>query len=253
MNNTANHNTARETGPKIQEQYQSFQSTAPTDIEAAIPEPGHYAYNIDKMYTYLRGYFNGAGMEQSLRALQFAREAHKDQTRKDGTPYIVHPLSMACYAVALKLKDDDIASTILLHDVPEDCNIPVQSLPVNETTKQAVKCMTVCPLPTDRDKIETKRRYFAGLLESKEAIICKGIDRYMNLSDMPFALPASNIGKNCAETDLLLLPVLKQAKEKWAELSDILFVLRTHIRDTNEILKKFYWDEYKKWYVEYTK
>ena len=75
----------------------------------------------------------------------------------------------------------------------------------------------------------------------------------MNLSDMPFALPASNIGKNCAETDLLLLPVLKQAKEKWAELSDILFILRTHIRDTNEILKKFYWDEYKKWYVEYTK
>lgn len=212
----------------------------------------HYEYNVDKMYTYLRGYLVGARLTQSMTALQFAREKHKDQTRKNGVPYIVHPLSMACYAVALGLRDDNIISTILLHDVPEDCSVDIEHLPVNDTVKTAVKCMTVIKLKTDKSKIETKRRYFANLLESKEAIICKAIDRYNNLSDMPFALTADAIGKNVAETETLLLPILKEAKEKWADISDVLFVLRTNIRSINDILKQQYEEDYNKWLKEYT-
>lgn len=212
----------------------------------------HYQYDVDKMYTYLRGYLVGAQMHQALTALQFAREKHKDQTRKDGVPYIVHPLSMACYAVALGLRNEDIISTILLHDVAEDCGVDIDHLPVNETVKSAVKCMTVIKLKTDKSKIETKRRYFNNLLESKEAVICKAIDRYNNLSDMAFALSDDAIGKNVAETEILLLPILKEAKEKWADLSDILFVLRTNIRTINDILKKVYKESYEHWLIEYT-
>lgn len=212
----------------------------------------HYQYDVDKMYTYLRGYLVGAQMHQALTALQFAREKHKDQTRKDGVPYIVHPLSMACYAVALGLRNEDIISTILLHDVAEDCDVDIDHLPVNETVKSAVKCMTVIKLKTDKSKIETKKRYFNNLLESKEAVICKAIDRYNNLSDMAFALSDDAIGKNVAETEILLLPILKEAKEKWADLSDILFVLRTNIRTINDILKKVYKESYEHWLIEYT-
>ena len=158
---------------------------------------------------------------------------------------------MTCYAVALGLRDDDIISTILLHDVAEDCGVEVEHLPVNADVKTAVKCMTVTPLPADKSKIETKRRYFHNLLESKEAVITKALDRYNNLSDMPFTLSAEKVGKNVAETEVLLLPVLKEAKEKWAELSDILFVLRTNIRSINDILKLQYAEEYEKWEKEY--
>lgn len=211
----------------------------------------HYQFNVDKMYTYLRGYLIGAKLTQSIIALQFAREKHKDQKRKNGVPYIVHPLSMACYAIALGVRDDNIISTLLLHDVPEDCGIEIEHLPVNDTVKFAVKCMTVVKLKTDKSKIETKRRYFNNLLESKEAVICKAFDRYNNLSDMPFALSPDAIGKNVAETDVLLLPILKEAKEKWADLSDIMFVLRTNIRSVNDILRQQYQTEYEKWLVEY--
>lgn len=211
-----------------------------------------YEYNVDKMYTYLRGFLVGAGMSESLKALQFAREKHAGQTRKNGTPYIVHPLQMACYAVALGIKNDNTIATILYHDVPEDCNVEVDNLPTNSEVKHAVKCVTISPLKTDKNKLETKRRYFSSLLESPHAVICKGIDRYMNLSDMPFALSSSSIAKNAAETEILLLPVLKEAKEKWTELSDILFILRNNIRGINDILKLQYKDEYIEWYKKYT-
>jgi (p)ppGpp synthase/HD superfamily hydrolase len=68
----------------------------------------NYQYNVGKMYTHLRGYFEGAGLTQSLTALQFARAKHKEQTRKNGVPYIVHPLSMACFISALEIKDDNL-------------------------------------------------------------------------------------------------------------------------------------------------
>lgn len=42
------------------------------------------------------------------------------------------------------------------------------------------------------------------------------------------------------ETNEMLLPVLKEAKEKWVDLSNILFVLRTNIRNINDTLEVFY-------------
>lgn len=203
--------------------------------------------NVDKMYTYLRGYCIGANMTQSLAALQFAREYHAGQARKDGTPYIVHPLSMACYAIALGLRDDSIIATILLHDTVEDCGVRVEYLPVSDTVKRAVQHMTIVKFDTDVDKVETKCRYFNELLESKEALICKALDRYNNLSDMPMNFTKDAMGKNVAETEVLLLPILKKAKEKYADLADILFVLRINISTLNEAIKSQCYDEYTKW------
>ena len=203
--------------------------------------------NVDKMYTYLRGYLVGANMTESIKALGFARQQHSLQTRKDGTPYIVHPLSMACYAVALGLKDDNIIATILLHDVPEDCGIRVEHLAVNRVIQDAVKHMTITKFDTDVDKVETKCRYFNELLESREALICKALDRYNNLSDAPFALSADAVAKNIAETEILLLPILKQAKQMYPDLADTLFVLRTNLEVLLRILKAQYWDQYTKW------
>ena len=90
-----------------------------------------YELNEATMFTYLRGRLDGPGFEQSRAALVFARKAHAGQIRKSGVPYIVHPLSMACDAIACKGATDEIIATILLHDVCEDCNIPLSALPVN--------------------------------------------------------------------------------------------------------------------------
>ncbi len=209
--------------------------------------------NVDKMYTYLRGFLVGANMNESLKALGFARQQHALQTRKDGTPYIVHPLGMACYAVAMGLREDNMIATILLHDVPEDCGIQVEHIGVNDTIKNAVKHMTIQRFRTDVDKIETKCRYFNELLDSREALICKALDRYNNLSDMPLGvLSADAVGKNVAETEVLLMPILKEAKSLYPDLADALFILRTNLEVLLNILKKQYPFEYEHWQIQYT-
>lgn len=212
----------------------------------------NYIPNVDKMYTYINAFLKGARMMESLRALKYARQKHMGQFRRNGIAYIAHPLSMACYAAALGIRDDNIMATILLHDICEDCGVSIDNLPFNDTIKYAVKHMTVTKFDTDKSKIETKRRYFYELLNSKEALITKALDRYNNLTDMPFALEPDAIGKNAAETEVLLMPILKEAKEKWTDLSDILFILRTNIRSVNDILKLQYNELYDKWYLEYT-
>ena len=49
-------------------------------------------FNSEKMYTFLKGFAHGANMNETLRALAYAREKHTGQMRKSGEPYIVHPL-----------------------------------------------------------------------------------------------------------------------------------------------------------------
>lgn len=196
-------------------------------------------YNVDKMYTYLRGYLTGAKFSESMRALSFAREKHNGQLRKDGLPYIVHPLDMACYAAALHIDNDYVIATILLHDVCEDCGVPLSALPVCDEVKTGVKYMTIIPIEGE-EKSQTKKRYFKELLNCKYSVIVKGIDRYKNLSSMAGVLSDEAVIKNVKETHNLLLPVLKEAKDIWPELSDILFILRTNIKSINYTLARIY-------------
>lgn len=206
-----------------------------------------YIANVEKMYTYLKAYLKGAGMTESLRALEYAREKHKDQKRKDGNPYIAHPLRMACYAAALGIRSDSIMATILLHDICEDCGIPFTELPFSERIQRGVHYVTVTKFDTDRSKDETKRRYYSELIYSPEACVTKGIDKYDNLSDMVFGLTDDAIGKNTAETDILLLPALKKAKNEYPELSDILYVIRTNLRSIAGIYMKMFNQDYLRW------
>lgn len=184
---------------------------------------------IAKMYTYLKGFCSGAGLNESLKALHFAREQHKDQKRKNNVPYIMHPLSMAYYAVRLGIVDDPIIATILLHDICEDCNVKVEDLTFSDKIKRGVKYMTITRFG-DEDKSITKDRYYNELLESREAIVTKGLDKLHNLSDMEGNMPDESIIKNVKETDEKLLPKMKEAEYIYDDIADILFVIRTNIK-----------------------
>ena len=61
------------------------------------------------------------------KALLFTIKAHKNQSRKNGKPYLVHPLSVAL-ELAKNGADDELISAGLLHDTIEDAGITIEEL-----------------------------------------------------------------------------------------------------------------------------
>ena len=62
---------------------------------------------------------NNIDMEKVDKAYQIADQAHGDQRRFSGIPYILHPTSVACILVELGMDTDSVVAAIL-HDVVED-------------------------------------------------------------------------------------------------------------------------------------
>ena len=188
-----------------------------------------YDPKVEGMYAHLEERLKELGFKQSLKALEFVREAYIGKFRKSGAPAIIHPLSMACFALGFKGVTDRIIAIILLHDVCEDCGKELSELPVDDTIRYGVELMTI---KEGQDKVS----YFNGLLDLVEAAICKGFDRYNNLNDADGALPEEAIVKNIYETYRLLLPVLERAMKKYPEFLDTLCSLFITLRNTLKMM-----------------
>ncbi|MBQ1608707.1 MAG: bifunctional (p)ppGpp synthetase/guanosine-3',5'-bis(diphosphate) 3'-pyrophosphohydrolase [Lachnospiraceae bacterium] len=67
----------------------------------------------------IRKYHPSDDLSMIEKAYQVAKEAHKDQVRKSGEPYIIHPLCVAIILADLEMDKETIVAG-LLHDVVED-------------------------------------------------------------------------------------------------------------------------------------
>ena len=74
-----------------------------------------------KSFMFVKGFAVALDLQQTLIALAIARKMHCGQTRKDGTPYISHPLKVCSTLINYGVKDDVTLAAALLHDVVEDC------------------------------------------------------------------------------------------------------------------------------------
>ena len=183
--------------------------------------------DVEKMSVFLSSFFEGAEMIEALHALSFASEKHNGQFRDDGAPYIVHPLRMACHAIDICVKDENIMSAILLHDVAEDCHVLFDELPFNDRIKQIVRYVTI-EYVAGEEKKETKRRYFKNMIYLPEALIVKGLDRYDNMTTMA-GLGKERIIKNVKENEEFLLPLLREAEHRYPVEQRAFYLLRDEI------------------------
>lgn len=100
---------------------------------------------IDKQFDLIIKIFaeNGRNTELINKAYGLAKELHKDQFRKDGTPYLSHPVDVALILAKLDF-DENVISAALLHDVVEDCGYLVEQISkeFNDDVAKMVDCVS---------------------------------------------------------------------------------------------------------------
>lgn len=202
-------------------------------VEIDFEEPlSDRLFNEDRMYTYVKTIATMKGMSQTVEVLPYAREKHKGQFRKgkDQVPYIYHPLLMACHALSLGLEDDNLISTILLHDVCEDCGVKVEDLPVNDVVKEAVRLVT-------KGSTKDTDDYYQDISENSIATMVKLLDRCNNVSGMAAAFSKEKMVEYIKETEKYVYPLLETAKTRYSEYSNQVFLIKYHMTSVITTLK----------------
>ncbi len=169
----------------------------------------------------------GANMELIAQAVEYAREKHKDQKRKDGSPYIIHPLAVAEIVAEMGLDMDAILGA-LLHDCIEDTDASFDDIAsrFGTTTAQLVEGVTKLTRAnfssTEEAQMENLRKMFMAMSKDIRVVLIKIADRLHNMRTMQYQTPAKQISK-CRETMDIYAPLahrLGMQKIKW-ELEDI--------------------------------
>lgn len=174
------------------------------------------------------------GIGENIRRLR--EEKGLTQENVADVPYIYHPLNMACHALSMGIKEDEIIAAILLHDVIEDCGKTAEELPVSEETKQIVVLMTHEKTnEEDRDAVMTA--YYDAIVGNPKAALVKCIDRCNNLTTMSWGLSRDRIYRMIAETEKYYPRLLKTVKST-TEYADAAWLLQYQIESMLDIYKR---------------
>ncbi len=209
-------------------------------------EPGSPFFDPDRMYTFVKAKAQSAGLVQTLAALPFMREKHGN-VRRDGSdiPYRVHPLTLACHALAMNIADDDVLATALLHDVIEDTETKPDELPaeIGEKVREAVCLLsynTYLAEGEDKDpgkKDEIKPVYYGKIAENPLAALVKCLDRCNNLSSMAVGFSHDKMAKYVKQTEEYVFPLLKVVKAV-PDWNNAAWLLRYHMLTMLEAFKR---------------
>ena len=186
-----------------------------------------FAAHYGSMYQAIQRYMPGTDMTMIDRAVEYAREKHKDQKRKDGSPYIIHPLAVAEIVAEMGLDLDAVLGAIL-HDCIEDTDASHDEIArlFGNTTAELVEGVTKLTRAnfssTEQAQMENLRKMFMAMSKDIRVVLIKIADRLHNMRTMQYQSPAKQISK-CRETMDIYAPLahrLGMQKMKW-ELEDL--------------------------------
>ena len=140
-------------------------------------------------------YHPSADISMIEKAFQVAMEAHKDQVRKSGEPYIIHPICVAIILADLELDKESIVAG-LLHDVVEDTPMTSEDLArlFGEEVALLVDGVTkLGQLNYSADKVdeqaENLRKMFLAMAKDIRVILIKLADRLHNMRTLKYMRP----------------------------------------------------------------
>ena len=156
--------------------------------------------NPDELYDILiervKKYHPSDDVSLIKKAYELAVNAHKDQRRKSGEPYIIHPLCVAIILADLQMDKETIISG-LLHDIIEDTDTTPEELTAmfgQDVTNIVEGVTKLAHLTSKPDKVEEQgenlRKMFLAMAKDIRVIIVKLADRLHNMRTLGFMTPA---------------------------------------------------------------
>ena len=173
--------------------------------------------DVDSASSYLFSQIPSTDILQE--ALDFSIEAHKEQFRKSGEPYIVHPILVASIVASLT-NDESMAISALLHDVVEDTDIPILEIEekfgadvahlVSGLTKiDVIRDSELVPSNSDEKLVVSAlsfRKMLLASIEDVRVLVVKLCDRLHNMLTLE-ALPPHKQKRIAEETLVVYAPI----------------------------------------------
>ena len=185
------------------------------DSEIRIPKPADYV-PADALFQNLmreiQKYHPSDDLSIIEKAYRMAAEAHKDQKRKSGEPYIIHPLNVALILAELELDKETIIAG-LLHDVVEDTELTLADVEREfggevANLVEGVTKITQIDWGMDKEDIEAEnlRKMFMAMAKDIRVILVKLADRLHNMRTYQYWSPETQKRK-AKETMDIFSPV----------------------------------------------
>ncbi len=158
--------------------------------------------------TTVSSYHPSSDLDIIIKAYDLAKDAHKEQKRKSGEPYLIHPVCVAIILAQLEMDKETIVGG-LLHDVVEDTKYTTEDLTEMFSMEVAALVDGVTKLTQlnySSDKLELQaenlRKMFLAMAKDIRVIIIKLADRLHNMRTMEFMKPEKQREKSRETMDI---------------------------------------------------
>ncbi|PKL37352.1 MAG: bifunctional (p)ppGpp synthetase/guanosine-3',5'-bis(diphosphate) 3'-pyrophosphohydrolase [Spirochaetae bacterium HGW-Spirochaetae-1] len=185
--------------------------------------------DIQTLIDQIRTYSPDADIETVMRAYHFAEEAHRDQKRLSGEPYIIHPLEVGIILAQLHMDTMTICAA-LLHDVVEDTGTTLDRIKKEFSVElaQLVDGVTKISHIKNRSRAtaqaETLRKMLIATINDMRVIIIKLADKVHNMRTIMFQ-PQEKQLRIARETLDIYAPIARRLgmSQISSELEDLSF------------------------------
>jgi guanosine-3',5'-bis(diphosphate) 3'-pyrophosphohydrolase len=175
-------------------------------------------------------YLSPSDIELVRKAYRYADEGHLGQLRKNGEPYITHPIAVAAQCTAWKL-DAQALMAALMHDVMEDCGVTKSDLiekfgsSVAELVDGLTKLDKLEFNTREENQAESFRKMLLAMARDVRVILIKLADRTHNMRTMS-DMPREKWGRISSETLEIYAPIAHRLglNQTYRELQDLSFM-----------------------------
>ena len=167
--------------------------------------------NNNELINQIKSYNRFLNSDSLNKAYNFALEAHQNQKRDEGVPYIIHPVAVAKILTELKL-DSATITTGLLHDTIEDTNVTYETVKkefgeeVANLVDGVTKISALEDKASDDSKAENFRKLILATSKDIRVLLVKLADRLHNMRTIQFVKDKDKSIRKAKETMEIYAP-----------------------------------------------